>query len=370
MRNDSNRKWVFMAALVFVVAGIVASGCKKEADKPEKKAEPMAAQTGQEMPPGFSPLIGGGGKMVVQVGEKTLTQGELNQQLQKAALSRGLNRMPPAQALQAQAKLKVNLINGFIAQSVLLAEAEGEKVSITPDEVEKVIDSIKSRAPAGVTFAQALQNFGTTEVQLRRDIENDLKIKKFVDEYIEKIEKPSEKEVKAFYEAQASQFEQPETVQARHILIKCEADAPKAEKEEKMAKIEKIRKELKGGADFAELAKEHSACPSKSKGGDLGSFPRGGMVPPFEKAAFSQKIDEIGPIVTTKFGYHIVKVTQRNKAGKKLLSELTKQIEEQLMRKKKQDVVMEKITDLRAKADIKYAEGVEASLPNRVTPIE
>ena len=122
---------------------------------------------------------------------------------------------------------------------------------------------------------------------------------------------------------------------------------------------------MKGGADFAELAKKHSDCPSKAKGGDLGSFPRGGMVPPFEKAAFSQKVGKLGPVVTTKFGYHLVKVTKKNKAGKTPLAEVKDKIEDHLLKTKKQDVVMKKIGDLRAKADIKYGKGVKPTFPPR-----
>lgn len=86
-------------------------------------------------------------------------------------------------------------------------------------------------------------------------------------------------------------------VKASHILVK------------KRSEAEKILEELKKGASFAELAKNHSECPSKKRGGDLGWFGRGKMVPEFEKAAFSLKKGELSDIVKTQFGYHIIKVT-------------------------------------------------------------
>lgn len=85
-------------------------------------------------------------------------------------------------------------------------------------------------------------------------------------------------------------------VKASHILVK------------KRSQAEKILEELKKGASFAKLAQEYSECPSKKRGGDLGWFGRGKMVPEFEKAAFSLKKGELSDIVKTQFGYHVVKV--------------------------------------------------------------
>lgn len=83
-----------------------------------------------------------------------------------------------------------------------------------------------------------------------------------------------------------------------------------------LATIEDLKKQLDEGADFATLAKEHSACPSGTQaGGDLGEFTRGMMVKPFEDAAFTQPIGEVGPVVKTDFGYHLIKVTARDDAA-------------------------------------------------------
>ncbi|MDO5461877.1 MAG: peptidylprolyl isomerase [bacterium] len=83
--------------------------------------------------------------------------------------------------------------------------------------------------------------------------------------------------------------------------------------------IEALKKQLDEGANFATLAKTHSACPSGAHaGGDLGEFSRGMMVKPFEDAAFAQPIGEVGPIVKTDFGYHIIKVTARDEAAGKV----------------------------------------------------
>jgi parvulin-like peptidyl-prolyl isomerase len=78
---------------------------------------------------------------------------------------------------------------------------------------------------------------------------------------------------------------------------------------EAQTQITGIKAEIDGGADFAELAQKHSDCPSGKSGGDLGSFGRGAMVPPFEQSAFGMEVGQISDIVETDFGYHIIKRT-------------------------------------------------------------
>ncbi|WP_210396131.1 peptidylprolyl isomerase [Motiliproteus sediminis] len=87
---------------------------------------------------------------------------------------------------------------------------------------------------------------------------------------------------------------------ARHILVDSEAQC--------MA----LKAEIEAGADFGELAKTHSSCPSGGQGGDLGSFGRGQMVPEFDQVVFSAEVGTVQGPVRTQFGYHLLEVTQRD----------------------------------------------------------
>jgi parvulin-like peptidyl-prolyl isomerase len=105
-----------------------------------------------------------------------------------------------------------------------------------------------------------------------------------------------------------------EEIQASHILYmyKGSKRAPASvtrSKDEARTSAEKVVGKLKGGADFAQLARAESDCPSKARGGDLGSFGRGAMAPPFEKAAFALKVGELSGVVETDFGFHVIKRT-------------------------------------------------------------
>ncbi|MGA2409672.1 MAG: peptidylprolyl isomerase [Candidatus Binataceae bacterium] len=127
---------------------------------------------------------------------------------------------------------------------------------------------------------------------------------------------PSDEDIQNFYDDNVkTMFTHPAEVSARHILISAPAGSSPKELGAAKAKAEDILKKLKGGADFAALAKQYSDDPgTKDKGGDLGSFPRGEMVKPFEDAAFSLKPGEL-TIVQTQFGYHVLRVDAIQPAG-------------------------------------------------------
>jgi peptidyl-prolyl cis-trans isomerase C len=86
---------------------------------------------------------------------------------------------------------------------------------------------------------------------------------------------------------------------ARHILVKSQAEC------------ESLKKQIEGGADFAEMAKKHSQCPSKQEGGALGEFTPGQMVPEFDKVVFSGEVGKVLGPVKTQFGFHLIEVTSR-----------------------------------------------------------
>src|SRR5262249_36535838 len=126
----------------------------------------------------------------------------------------------------------------------------------------------------------------------------------------------SDDEVKKFYDDNPSKFEQPEMVRASHILLstrdpETNKDLPDEQKMAKRKKAEELLKRARAGEDFAKLARENSEDPgSKDRGGEY-QFSRGQMVPEFETAAFSLKTNEVSEIVTTQYGYHIIKLSEK-----------------------------------------------------------
>jgi peptidyl-prolyl cis-trans isomerase D len=145
--------------------------------------------------------------------------------------------------------------------------------------------------------------------------------------------KVSDQEVQAYYNQHKAEYQVPEQSRSRHILIKTSGGAAKSDDEAK-AKADALLKQLKGGADFADLAKKNSEDPgSGAQGGELGFARRGTMVPEFDNAIFTQKIGDIA-IVKSQFGYHIVQVEERQTAHSQPLSEVQPVIQATLIRQK------------------------------------
>lgn len=151
-----------------------------------------------------------------------------------------------------------------------------------------------------------------------------------------------EKDLKSYYDTHTNEFKTPEMIKARHILVKIDPAASEEDKKKAREKAEDILKKIKGGEDFAGLAADLSDDPgSKAKGGDLGFFPRGRMVKPFEDAAFSLKTGELSGIVETQFGFHIIKVEERKEPA----TEPFEAVKESIRQKLLQDSVKTKVTE-------------------------
>ena len=183
---------------------------------------------------------------------------------------------------------------------------------------------------------------GLTRDELLPLMADGLMIDKWVNEKVKPAIKVDDKAIEAFYNENAERFKTPEQTSASHILIKVDQGATDVQKKEARAKAESILEQLKKGGDFAALAKENSACPSKERGGDLGSFSRGQMVPAFEETAFKLKPGELSGVVETDFGFHIIKGGEHKDAGQVPLAEVKEPLRQNMI-KQQVGAAMEKL---------------------------
>ncbi|HWQ93158.1 MAG TPA: peptidylprolyl isomerase, partial [Clostridia bacterium] len=191
----------------------------------------------------------------------------------------------------------------------------------------------------------------------------------------------SDADVKKFYDENTPKFEQPERVRAAHILVGTRDDQGNelsAEKKaEKKKEIEALLKRVRAGEDFAKLAKEHSEDPgSKDKGGEY-TFPRGQMVPEFESTAFGLKTNEVSEVVTTQFGYHIIKLYEKLPAQTMPLSEVSSSVRDYLKSQAVQKEMPAFMAKLRKEAGVeildeklKPSEEEDAGLPAGHPPVK
>ncbi len=184
---------------------------------------------------------------------------------------------------------------------------------------EAVDRQIKAQAMTRQQWMDRLADVAMAENVLKRELNVDI----------------SDQDVKKYYDENPSKFEMPEMVRASHILLMTRDPQTKTElsaeaKEAKHKQMEGILKRARAGEDFAKLAKEFSEDPgSKEKGGEY-TFPRGQMVAEFEAAAFSLNTNQVSDIVTTQFGYHIIKLSEKIPARKIELDKVADRVKEGL----------------------------------------
>ena len=249
-------------------------------------------------------------------------------------------------------KLRTELLDDLVNLELLYQQSKKQGVQVKPEEVEKELAALKERYPDPKQFEMILKNMNLTEAQLKEQFARRSSIRALVEKDIAPKVEVTEKEAKNFYETNPNFFEKPEEVRASHILIKVEPGASDQEKSEARKKLTDLKKKIDAGEDFAELAKKHSEGPSNVRGGDLGYFSKGKMVPAFEEKAFSMKPDEVSGIVETQFGLHLIKVLDHKAAGKVDYKEAEPKIMDNLRNKEIQEKLLTYLGELRQDAKI------------------
>ncbi len=255
-------------------------------------------------------------------------------------------------------------------KNYLILEVNGEKIYY--DEIQKIWDELfpgEGKAPPLASFGDVVRDNvvrGVVSERLMLKEAERIKLgdKPHVKEKLEALRRQllvqellnerhkdlSEDNIKRSYDELVSKMEGKEQVHASHILVETKEEA------------EKLLKKLKDGADFAKLAKEHSADRgTAAQGGDLGFFTKDQMVPEFAEAAYSLQPGEISDPVESPFGWHIIKLHERQPVPLPTLQEVRPQIEKQLRIEADQQYILDLLND----ADIKYydPDGKELEFP-------
>lgn len=245
------------------------------------------------------------------------------------------------------------VLDKLIDGELLYQDSQKSGFTVDNSVMNNELEKIKKEFNSEVDFKKALETWGITETAFKTELAKNLAIQQFIEkQFIEKTV-VSEEETKSFYDENRSNFKQSDRVKASHILIKVDENASKSEKTTKRQKLEKIRDQIKNGANFAELAKKFSEGPSNSRGGDLGYFERGQMVKPFENAAFSLMPGDISDIVETRFGYHLIRIDDKQYATTLEYFQVKPQIEQHLKDQKLDKDIRNHVASLREKAIIK-----------------
>ena len=253
--------------------------------------------------------------------------------------------------ISALRKMRKEALDDLIDKELVAQEGKKAGFEARDIEIDTEIAKIKQRFPSQDAFLQTLKQSKLTENKLREIIRMALIRKKVLDIKVKPLAKPvTDEDIAAFYQENKQLFQE---VQASHILLKVAPDADAKTKADAKEEMQGILEKARNGADFAELAKEYSQCPSSLKGGDLGFFPRGQMVKPFEDAAFSLEKGQISEIVETQFGYHIIMAVDTKPKTQTDLDKVHETIRKVLYEKEVGAALKKWLEPVREKADIK-----------------
>lgn len=234
----------------------------------------------------------------------------------------------------------ISTLQQMVREILLQQYAKQNNIVISDAEIAAKEDQIKANFPPG-TWDDMLKSRGLTEDDVHKLLADQI----IIDDAVGKNVKVSDAQIKAYFDKNHAAFDRPAEVDARHILV---ADLKTAEK---------VEADLKAGKDFATEAKEYSIDPgSKDKGGELGMFRRGQMVPAFDKAAFSLPVGKISAPVKSPFGYHIIQVEKRDPGQKATLANSSAKIADMLRQQQEAPLIQPFLADLQNKANIQISD--------------
>ena len=208
-------------------------------------------------------------------------------------------------------RLRGDVLERMIDQRLLFQAAVRKNVSIDEAAYQKEIEELDTQIRENPEFKAEIEKTEYTMDQIHGQIRQNMMVNRFLRQTFFDPLTVTDDTAKAYYDQNPKRFESPEKVRARHILIKPEGQDNAETRAAALEKIKKIEKKLADGEKFEALAKEYSHCPSSKEGGDLNYFTRGQMVPPFEKAAFALAVNQISDVVETRFGYHLIQLTDK-----------------------------------------------------------
>ena len=325
------------------------------------------------------------GETIITVNDKKITQGQFDKMFDEQAG----NGMLAALGIDIKSDtnnflyllVKDRVINELIVKTLLDEEIEKRGITVTNKEVDQAIKEIVDKLGSKEQLNTLLKQNGMTNAQFKRDLKEEVKMKKLAKEL--GTYNVSDAEAKKFYNDNIKKFKHPEKVRASHILISVspaeieevvKSDAKnknldeaalkakveeeiKAKSAEAEAKANKLLTEAKKDmTQFAKLAKDNSDdTTSAVKGGDLGFFAAKEMVPEFSKAAFSMKPNTISDKpVKTQYGYHIIMVTDRAAAGQDSFDKVKNNIKGYLENQKQIEAIDKLTESLKKNAKIVY----------------
>ncbi len=320
-----------------------------------------------------------GGNVIIKVNNEPVTQAEFDKTFEEWVGSSIFANNKDAfkdKDNMLYGIFKDKVVNELIYNTLLEQEIKKRNIIVTNEDYEKEVERLISIFGSKNELNNILRAKGISPAQFKKMTTNELKVRKLADS-IAKTD-VTEEEVSNYYKKRKANFSYPEKVRASHILILADADEYAAELKKKnpeiteeelkkrvdeemvsrKAKAEKVLEEVKNNPkDFAKIAKAKSDDRTSAKqGGELGFFARKEMVKEFSDAAFSLPINQVSGLVKSKYGYHIILVTDRMEPGTYPFSKVKGEIEQTLKTRKQMKLINGLLDALKNSATVEFVD--------------
>jgi len=194
-----------------------------------------------------------------------------------------------------------------VVEAVLIRQAAARDIPAPPEElVQQTFERMVEQAGGRETFFENMGLSPEQEGRVKQDLAQRMQTERLIARITEAVPEPTDKQIEAYYEEHRERFTIPEMIRAAHIV---KHPTPATDPQQVEAEMRQILEQLQAGADFAQMAAEHSDCPDN--GGGLGFFARGQMVEAFDEVVFSLQPGEISDVFQTQYGFHIATVLER-----------------------------------------------------------
>ncbi len=279
-----------------------------------------------------------------------ISKNDLEKAFKEAVGASGVNTT----TLTADQKLQGynQILDALIMEKIVEKKSTGTEVSDADLNAE--VEKIKKQFPNNEAFEAELKKSGQTQDQFLANLKKSMRQTKWIKSQMQGKDEISDADAQKFYNENIKQFTNPDMVKATHILFLVPAGASDKVVKEKEAAAKAAIERANKGEDFTKLATELSEEPgAKQRGGDLGFFSKEQMVPEFANAAFTQKVGSISETpVKTKFGFHVIKVTDKKPAGTSTFAEVKPNIVSYLQNKKRRELFKATMQQLRQSSKI------------------
>jgi len=342
------RKQMLARATIATLLLLTLPGCNS-AKGPAEQLAPVQKQQGL-----VQGEQGSAADPVQKVNGTVITRGDVNRAV-KALLAQ--NQVPEPATPEVMQQANQAALSQLVSAELVYQAAGKASIKDLDQQVAQKVAQNRASQKDEAAFQKTLQDAGLTLQAFQELVRKDIVINSFIEKQFGSKATVSEAEAKKFYSDNREKFKLGDMVRASHILIGTSEKGGVQERKSAREKAVALLQRVKDGEDFGMMAKTYSTCPSKARGGDLGAFGQGQMDPAFEKAAFSLKPGAISDIVETPFGFHIIKVKEKQPARTESYETAKARIQQYLKKERMLKMLSDYVAELRSKARIEKVTG-------------